>query len=89
MKLDYCKGENALSFRIIKNCLENWTLHHWRFFTKSLEKNLLRKSVAVFFISNWGCGWNGVTHAGLAELIIFPGQKYGESVKISSVNRRI
>lgn len=92
MNLNSCKGENALSLRIIKNWKRvpgKLDLTSLEVLKKSLDKYLLGNSVAVFFISAWGRGWNGVKQAGLSELIIFPVRKYGRSVQISLVNRSI
>lgn len=92
MNLNCCKGENALSFRIIKNWKRlpgKLDLTSLEVLKKTLDKYLLGNSVAVFFISAWGRGWNGVKQAGLSELIISPVRKYGRIDQISLVIRRI
>lgn len=57
MSLNCCRGENALSFRIIKHWKrlpgKLWILHHWRFF-KKIRQASARKN--AFFISAWDCG---------------------------------
>lgn len=92
MNLNCCKGENALSFRIIKNWKRlpgKLGFTSLEVLKKSLDKYLLGNSVAAFFFSTWGRGWNGVKRAGLSELLIFPVRKDGRSVQISLLNRRI